>query len=547
MDIKMHMQYCIYNKVCFMNSISTNEQAAVCAAMSDPGFHPGGTEPVERVETHISHVFLTGREVFKMKKAVDFGFLDFSTLEKRKRFCEREVDLNRRLAPDVYLGVDAVTREGDRYSLNGEGGAVEYVVRMRRLPESRNMTGMLSRGEVDGAFIDELAGVLTRFYENSERGPEIDEFGRPEAIRGNCEENFVQTAPYEGWIVNDRTFKLVRAVSMGFLERRKSLFQHRVEAGKVRDCHGDLRAEHVYMDDGIKIVDCIEFNERFRYQDTASDLAFLAMDLDFRGYPRISRELLKAYVRQTRDRDVFNLIDFYKIYRAMVRVKVNCFHIDKDNPERREKAGAMADTQRYMKLAELYAEKIFRPTIWVVCGTVATGKSTISKSLAESLDIRVLRSDEIRKRLFKKSPDVSAESDFQKGVYSKHATSLTYGKQLLEAREEIEKGLSVILDATFGDRHRRDEVRLLAEDAKAGLMFVACECPEAVIKKRLEERENRPGVSDARLRHFEDIRKQFAPFDDIPEDMLLRIDTSEPVDDCMERILSEIPAKVRPV
>ncbi len=522
-----------------MNSKSTNEQAAICAAMSDPRFYPGDVESVERIETHISRVFLAGQCVFKVKKAVDFGFLDFSTLEKRKRFCEQEVILNRRLAPDVYLGVDAVAQEDDRFLLNGEGRTVEYAVRMRRLPESRKMTRMLAKGEVDQAFIDDLAEVLTRFYENSERGSEIDEFGRPEVVRGNCEENFVQIAPYAGRIVSDQTFKLVRAVSMGFLERRKSLFEHRVKAGKIRDCHGDLRAEHVYMDDGIKIVDCIEFNERFRYQDTASDLAFLSMDLDFMGYPQVSHEILKAYVRRTRDRDVFNLIDFYKIYRAMVRVKVNCFHIDKDDPEQTEKAAVMADTQRYMKLAGRYAEKISRPTIWVVCGMVAAGKSTISDALAESLDIRVLRSDEIRKRLFEKESHAPAESDFQKGIYSRHATGLTYGRQLLDAREEIEKGLSVVLDATFGDRHRRDEVLRLAKDAKAGLVFVVCECPEPLIRKRLADRENRPGISDARLRHFEDIKKQFAPFDDIPEDMLVRVDTSEPVARCMEYILSE--------
>ena len=516
-----------------------DEQVQICEAMSDPGFYPHRVESVRKVETHISHVFLTGQKVYKMKKPVDFGFLDFSTLEKRKYFCEREVALNRRLAPDVYLGVDEITRDGGRYGLDAEGRAVEYVVVMRQLPEDGNMVGMLSRGKVDDAFIDDLASLLTRFYQHSQKSPEIDRFGKHETIGKNCMENFVQTEPFVGKILNENTYTLVRTATESFLERRKPLFDHRIEHGRIRDCHGDLRADHVYMDDAVKIIDCIEFNERFRYQDIACDLAFLTMDLDFRGHRDVSHALLKAYVQKTGDRDVFNLIDFYKIYRAMVRLKVSCFHIEQDDPGEPERSRVLADIRRYMKMAGRYADKIIRPTVWVVCGMIASGKSTVADALAESLDIPVLRSDEIRKQLFGLAPEESAESDFQKGVYSRQATGLTYGKQLMDARELVDKGRSAILDATFGDPHRRDEVRRMAKKTHANLFFILCECPNHVIRERLLAREKRPGVSDARLRHFDDIKKTFAPFDDIPEKNLIRVDSSESIDKCMEHILSE--------
>ena len=218
---------------------------------------------------------------------------------------------------------------------------------------------------------------------------------------------------------------------------------------------------------------------------------------------------------------------------------MNCFHIEQDDPGEPEKSRVLADIRRYMKMAGRYADKIIRPTIWVVCGMIASGKSTVADALAESIDIRVLRSDEIRKQLFGLAPEDSAESDFQKGVYSRQATGLTYGKQLMDARELVEKGQSAILDATFGDPHRRDEVRRMAKKTHSNLFFVLCECPDRVIRKRLIERKKRPGVSDARLRHFDDIKKTFAPFEDIPEKELIRVDSSESLDKCMEHILSE--------
>lgn len=514
-------------------------QAQILRAMERPDFYPHPVTSIVHRETHISEVFLTGSYVYKIKKPVNLEFLDFTTLEKRGYFCQQEVVLNRRLTKNVYLGVVPITLKDGSYRMGGSGACVEYAVQMRQLPEDSSMVRLLRKGRIGRAALQELSSILVRFYGQAPTNPHISSFGSWEAVRNNCEENFRQTETFVGSILEERMFQIVLAATRSFLRRWQDLFAHRIQKNRIRDCHGDLRAGHIYFADQIQIVDCIEFNERFRYGDIASDLAFLAMDLDYEGHPQTAQDLLMAYVRDSKDHDVFVLLDFYKCYRAFVRVKVNCFHCQEGNLSDHQRQRLLTQTTRYMDLAYRYAVQFTRPTLWVVCGMPASGKSTIAEELAKTLGIQAFHSDETRKELFGLESHQVNIVAFEDGIYSKGATSLTYGKLLLMAQDEIDKGRSVILDATYGSSHERSEVFRLARDVDANLVFVECVCSEPTIKKRLMRRETIPTVSDARLRHFDQIKERFEPLGEVRDDMHIRVDTEKSLEESMEHILSQ--------
>jgi aminoglycoside phosphotransferase family enzyme len=265
---------------------------------------------IDLVQTHISYVFLAGDFVYKLKKPVDLGFLDFTTLEKRRHFCQEEVRLNRRLCPGTYLGVASIAYVEGAVDVDAAGTVVDYAVKMKRLPEERMMGRLLEEDAVTPEMLRALTRRLAEFHASAETGPEIEPFGGLETIGGNWRENFEQTEPYVGRTVTARRFQETRAYVEAFLEQERALLESRVREGRVRDCHGDLRAEAVCFSDGICIFDCIEFNQRFRYSDVASDLGFLAMDLDYRGRPAMSDELVGLYLGMSGDSTLPLVLDF---------------------------------------------------------------------------------------------------------------------------------------------------------------------------------------------------------------------------------------------
>ncbi|MGD8756955.1 MAG: phosphotransferase, partial [Desulfobacterales bacterium] len=357
-------------------------QADIFNAMSSPDIYPHAIDRIEQQDTIISKVFLTGQYAYKIKKPVNLEYLDFTTLENRKHYCEQEVHLNRRLAPDVYLGVVPITFDNGQYQLDGSGTPFEYAVKMRQLPERLSMRNLIRRGKLDRDSTDALARKLAEFYQQDSADNQIVTFGSWQTIWANCEENFRQAEPFVAEIIDERKFQIIRAATRAFLIRRRALFDRRMEKQKIRDCHGDLRTGHIYFSDGIQIIDCIEFNDRFRYADVTSDLAFLAMDIDFEGHPETARQLIDAYVDYTKDRELFVLLDFYKCYRAMVRAKVNCFRLQENKIANHEAPRRLRKARRYVDLAYQYAVQYTRPTIWVLCGLPASGKSTIADELA---------------------------------------------------------------------------------------------------------------------------------------------------------------------
>jgi aminoglycoside phosphotransferase family enzyme len=333
-----------------------SELPVLIKALLNPEAYPEPPQRIELVQTQISYVFLAGNLVYKIKKPVDFGFLDFTTLEKRRHFCRKEVELNRRLCPDAYLGVVAVTKEKDNYTVGGRGKAEEYAVKMRRLPQQAMMDVLLTEKKVTPEMIKQVAGILAEFHRNAATGGEINEIGGINAVKKNTSENFEQTERYAGPIVPRETFERIKDYTQGFIQKNTPFFHQRAEKGRIRDCHGDLHAAHICFGEKICIYDCIEFIDRLRYTDVAAEIAFLAMDLDHYGRHDLSDIFVRAYVKQSGDGELMKLLDFYKCYRAYVRFKIGCSQYDDPYIPADEKEKILANTRSYFKLAESYIE-----------------------------------------------------------------------------------------------------------------------------------------------------------------------------------------------
>lgn len=515
-------------------------QESLFEAMSSPDFYPPPVQSVTQKETHISKVFLTGELVYKIKKAVNLGFLDFSTVAKRRRYCEQEVSLNRRLAEGVYLGVAPITYSGGRFRLFGSGKVIEYAVRMRQLPDHRSLAAKIQRGEVAVAQIEALAHRLTDFFE--QQGSTTPEMAAASQghLRSACEENFRQIHSVIGDVLNPEQYRSVRSATRFFLAHQKALFEARSESGKIYNGHGDLRTGHIYFGDSgtYQIIDCIEFNSRLRHIDIASDLAFLAMDLDVRGASMLGDALLKVYVRRTRDWQAYALIPFCKCYRAMVRCKVNCIRLKENTISKDASLAARQRAATYLALADGYAQQFDRPTLWVLCGLPAAGKSTLARSLSKTLLIDTLRSDVIRKQLVRQHPQSHADSRFEQGLYSPEAHRLTYAKMLLMARTALERNQSVIVDATFSEPDHRRKAIDLARQLDCRILFAECTAPAHLIKSRLAQRQGSASVSDARLDHYELLNRRYSPPDEIEPAIRVRVDTTQPLNDCIQALLS---------
>lgn len=318
---------------------------------------PDPTKKVSLVQTHISAVLVAERFVYKMKKPVDFGFLNFLTPEKRSFYCRQEVSLNRRLAQDIYLGVVPVYYDGKHYSMRKKRGRVaEYAVKMRRIRPESLMISLFERGQLTQNHLKRLAKSLAHFHRNGLRTPRIDRYGEAEAFKVNTDENFAQVRKYIGTTIGKRPFSALERWTEDFYKSRRALFRQRVKKGKIRDCHGDLHMEHVCFSRRLAVIDCIEFNDRFRYSDTLADMAFLLMDLEFRGGESFSGRLWEEYRALTGEEGSEALVLFYKVYRAFVRGKVNSFQVDDPGIASEAKAEAVERARKYFGLAASYIE-----------------------------------------------------------------------------------------------------------------------------------------------------------------------------------------------
>jgi len=335
--------------------MATTDLPDFISALLQPQIYTHQAENIQLVQTHISFVLLAGDFVYKFKKPVNFGFLDFSTLEKRRYCCEQELVLNRRLCPDIYLGLVAVTREGDGFVLDGEGEVVEYGVKMKRMPEERMMGNVIKAGGLGEKEIDAIVRVLVPFYERAEHSEIIDAFGMADAVAVNVLENFEQTENFvdQGAVTREQ-FETIVSYSKEFLSH-EDRFQARIDAGKIRDCHGDMHSANICLSDPVYIFDCIEFNERFRYTDVAADVAFLAMDLDFHGETELSNYFIEQFAAKSADPELMDMLNFYKCYRTYVRAKIALFTASDPAVDEKTTAACIEQAQKHFLLAEHYA------------------------------------------------------------------------------------------------------------------------------------------------------------------------------------------------
>ncbi|MCS7149864.1 MAG: AAA family ATPase [Caldimicrobium sp.] len=494
---------------------------------------PFKTEEFYVVQTHISYVVITDKVVYKIKKPVNFGFLDFTTLDKRRYYCEQEVILNRRLCGDLYLGVVGITKSDDLYFVEGEGEVVEYAVKMRKLPTGGMMKDLLTRGEISHAHLDLIVQSLVPFYKEAETGERVNYYGTIEIITYNCEENFSQTRDFIGKALTERKYKHIVNFTRDFLANQKDLFNSRIEKGFIRDGHGDLYSANICFDNlkRVYIFDCIEFNERFRCGDVASDLAFLAMDLDFHRFRELSRYFIHKYMEESNDQDLLKVLDFYKCYRAYVRGKIGCFTYADEGVPIEERRRALETAQRYFDLAFHYAGG--KPKVAVFMGLSGTGKTTLARNFLEFAPAVYISSDITRKKLLGLEPEVHYYAEFEKGIYTPEITEKTYRKMIEYALEEISYGRDVILDATFKEGRYREVLKEVLREAGVTPLWILCKAPEEVIKDRIFRRTKEKTVSDAL---FETYLSQKRTFENPTEENLLEVDTSLPMQDILVKV-----------
>lgn len=323
----------------------------------DPAALPDKTQRVSLIQTHISLVFLADEFAYKIKKPVNFGFLDFSTLKKRRYYCHQEIKLNRRLSKDVYIAVLPIIYDGKNYRMGiGQGRIAEYAVKMKRLPDDMLMKSVFLRGELKREHLQKIAELLGKFHLSGRSSSDIDRFGEPEMFKVNTDENFLQVEKYIGTTIQRKDFDTLKRWTANFYNSNGEFFWKRIKAKKIRDCHGDLHMEHVCLTEDLPIFDCIEFNDRFRYTDAAADIAFLLMDLEYNGGNAFSEILWDFYKEMAGEAEVESLLTFYKVYRAFVRGKVNSFQLDDENIGIEKKEEAVQTSRRYFRLARFYIE-----------------------------------------------------------------------------------------------------------------------------------------------------------------------------------------------
>ncbi len=467
------------------------------AALQHAPDWPEHEKPIEMKQTHISVLLLSRNYVVKLKKPVDFGFLDYTTLGKREQAVEDEVNLNRRLCRDVYIGYGGVIEMDGVINFSGRHGTiVDYCVWMKRLPEDRMLDQLVARHQVTEAMMDVIAARLCEFHRNARRGPEVSKWGSLDEIRHNWDENFAQTEPFIGRTISATDDETIRAWVNHWLTAKTDLFARRVQNGRIVDGHGDVRCESICItDQDLYIYDCIEFNDRFRCDDVANEIAFLAMDLDARGRPDLGYFFTEAYERRIGDRDFFALLPFYRCYRAYVRGKVLSFALNEPEFSAAEKDAAAQQAQHYFELAKRYATPLAQPMVMAVTGLPGTGKTAVARALAGELGWRVLSADAVRQELF---GTAKKPAEYEQGAYTPEANRLTYDKLIELGREYLQRNGGVILDATF--RHAEDRAQAQAMAAAAGAEWRVIECQLApdLVKARLEKRAAaHEGLSDA--------------------------------------------------
>jgi aminoglycoside phosphotransferase family enzyme/predicted kinase len=512
------------------------ESSSLLEALSNPQFYPDKPSRVDYLQTHISMIFLTGKYVYKIKKPVDLGFVDYTTLDKRRYFCYQELELNRRLSPGIYLEVIPLTENNGHIQLNGDGEIIDYALKMKQLPQDRMLDYLLVNGNVTAEMIKQVAEKMAAFHSKAATDSHIASFGSEQAILVNIDENRSQTEKYVGITISSSQYRRINDFNSKFLKENKALLQRRVEGWKIKDCHGDLHAQHICFYEGIQVYDCIEFNERFRYCDVASEIAFLAMDLERYRRPDLAKVFVDSYIDSSKDKEIRELIDFYKCYRAYVRGKVDCFRLE--DKLIKDKEAVIDSARNYFRLACGYT--LEKPLLILFSGLMGTGKSTLAEALGNETGFPVVSSDVNRKQLAGIAPGERRFEQFDAGIYSPESTAATYESLFSSARKNLDRGQSVILDASFKKREMRNKLIEMAAEYNAEIFIIECVLDEAEARKRLDKRVSEGSVSDGRWEIFETQKRDFDKITEFPKKNHIVVNTSAPVSVLIKEIMEGV-------
>ena len=480
--------------------------ATLVRALQNPALYDHPVKDFQLVETHISSVLLTGDYAYKLKKPLDLGFLDFSTLEKRRHFCHEELRLNRRLAPQLYLDVIAITGSPPAPQLNGAGAPFEYMVKMRQFPQSAQLDRVLARGGLTAAHIDQLARTLAEFHARVAVAGADTPYGTPAAAYFPMGQNFDQIRPLVSAGFHPQLARL-QAWSEQMRDRLTAPLAARKRAGYIRECHGDVHLGNMaLLDDKVVLFDCLEFNDNLRWIDVMNEVAFTVMDLevaggaslprdprlgpvgDDRGQKIFARRFLNAYLEHSGDYAGLALLRFYQVYRALVRAKVSVIRLSQPGLSRAEREQIESKYRGYADLAERYT-RASAPALIITHGLSGTGKSTVTQSLVEHVDAIRVRSDVERKRLHGLTAGERSGSELNAGLYTADASQRTYAHLAGLARTILAAGHTAVIDATFLRRAQRDRLRTLAAELGVPFVILAIEAAEETLRRRVVERE----------------------------------------------------------
>ncbi len=515
--------------------------------MLSPDFYPHQvTQTIELLQTHISFVFLTGKYAYKVKKPMNFGFLDFSSLDKRLHFCQEEIRLNRRLCPDLYLDVRAITGEKEKFGFAKDIQdlrdqiVVEYAIQMLQFPQENLLINLFEQDKLTVEHVTEIGKQLAKFHQQADTNEHISSFGTIAAVQAVAEDNYEHTVKYIGLAQTQTQFDQIRAYTQKFFTENAHLFSDRIAAHKVKECHGDVHLKNICVYNGnIQIFDCIEFNEPFRNSDVIYDAAFLLMDLQYRDRHDLANAFLNTYLEQTGDYTAVVLLPLYCSMRAYVRAKVTSFLLDDPNIPQTVKDNAREEASAYYKLAWQYTQQPQQGQIIIMSGLSGAGKSTVARNLAQKISAIHIRSDAVRKHL----AGIDLMERGSEEIYTSEMTAKTYGNLLEWGLLIANQGFNVILDAKYDRVALRAAVIEQAQAHNLPLHILYCTADSTVLQQRLGDRTVlNNDIADATADLIASQRAQFEALSEVEQLQAITIDTSQELnfDLLLEKVTSHI-------
>lgn len=467
------------------------DQATLARGLLSPSVYGGDIDRVDKLETHISYIFLAGPYAYKVKKRVNLGFLDFRTLRARRFYCEEELRLNRRLAPGLYLGVVAITGTADHPILAGDGVPFEYAVKMRRFPQEQLLDRLAANDALTPRHIDELAAKTAAFHSSVSVASAADSFGTAQAVKQPALDNFSPLRAALGDTGDREDLDFLNRWTLEQCEALTNIFDERKRAGCVRECHGDFHLGNIAVIDGeVTLFDCLEFNKNLRWIDVMNEVAFLYMDLQDRKKPALAQRFLNRYLELTGDYAGLVTLRFYTVYRASVRAKVHALRAQQSGSGSEQAFAARAECRGYIALAARLARRRSRAVI-ITHGLSGSGKTTHTQSLLELAGAVRIRSDVERKRLQGLEAPERTRSAVGRGAYAAEMTALTYRRLLTLTQVITEAGYPVIVDATFLERAHRDDFRRVADTLGVPFVIVDFVTAQDTLRERIHERQTR--------------------------------------------------------